>query len=78
MEKPFTWPRRHTGTAATTATGTLPTDIRAMEEVMEIMRDALVPPSPAAGPATAATARLPARLSFRELLLGVTLPDEFR
>ena len=80
VEDPFTWPGQdspgHHGHHGAPDGDTA--DIAVMEEVMAIMRDALVPPSPAAGPAAAATAQRSARLSFRELLLGVTLPDEFR
>jgi hypothetical protein len=81
VEDPFTWPGQdapgqhgqhgHDAPHGDTA------DITRMEEVMEIMRDALLVPSAAAGAVAAATVGRPARLAFRELLLGVTLPDEF-
>jgi hypothetical protein len=48
-----------------------------MEEVMEIMRTALTEPQRSADAIpTARIVRLPARLAFRELLLGVQVPDE--
>lgn len=49
-------------------------DVVVMEEVMGIMQKALQPP---ASPKLAADARVarPARIAFRDALLGVSLPD---
>jgi hypothetical protein len=61
VEEPFTWPGHHDH-------GHGDADVQLMEEVMTIMRDALTP--------TERAVNRPARLAFRELLLGVTLPED--
>jgi hypothetical protein len=82
VEQPFTWPGQDPhGGHGHHGHGAPPddtTDIGVMEEVMKIMRDALLGASPAATLAVAATVRGPARRAFRELLLGAVLPDELR
>jgi hypothetical protein len=74
VDKPFTWPGGHShghdGPHDEEA------DVRVMEEVMQVMRDALLGPAPAAPRTAVDTLRRPARLAFRELLLGVTLPED--
>jgi hypothetical protein len=76
-EKPFTWPTGHGGHDGHGHHPDPDADVRVMEEVMEIMRTALTEPQRSADAIpTAGVARLPARLAFRELLLGVTVPDE--
>jgi hypothetical protein len=76
-EKPFTWPTGHGGHDGHGHHPDPDADVRVMEEVMDIMRTALTEPQrPADAIPTAGVVRLPARLAFRELLLGVTVPDE--
>ena len=76
-EKPFTWPTGHGGHNGHGHHPDPDADVRVMEEVMEIMRTALTGPQRFADAIpTADVVRLPARLAFRELLLGVTVPDE--
>ncbi|MDQ3922835.1 MAG: hypothetical protein M3309_02720 [Actinomycetota bacterium] len=52
-------------------------DVRTMEEVMNIMMNVLEPPAPAiAAPEAEPRALLkPAKLAFRETLLGISVPD---
>jgi hypothetical protein len=73
VSDPFYWPspgHHHPGGGDTA--------VRVMEEVMGIMQKVLEPPAPAiATPSDAETrARLkPAKLAFRETLLGISVPD---
>ena len=77
-DKPFTWPAPHDGHHGHHGHGE-DADVRVMEEVMEIMRKALEgPPSPTATAPARDVLHQPARLAFRELLLGVALPDLLR
>jgi hypothetical protein len=70
VEHPFYWPRGQHGSHAHHGDHG---DVHVMEEVMGIMRDVLVPP-PGAAPSDAGRAAVvPARVAFREALLGVTL-----
>lgn len=75
VEQPFTWPAG--GQAAGGRGGPSQHedhDLQAMEEVVGIMRDVLTPPVPSG--AQAAPGRpVPARVAFRETVLGVTVPD---
>jgi hypothetical protein len=73
VSDPFYWPshgHHHTGGGDT--------DVRVMEEVMGIMQKVLEPPASAIGAPSDAEARArlkPARLAFRETLLGISVPD---
>jgi hypothetical protein len=49
-------------------------DIRVMEEVMDIMRKVLEPPAPAIAAGARAPLK-PAKLAFREALLGIDVPE---
>jgi hypothetical protein len=70
VESPFYWPgdsHGHDGHGA---------DVRVLEEVIGIMRDVLAPRADAVAPTEAArAAALPARLAFRDALLGVVFPE---
>jgi hypothetical protein len=71
--QPFYWPTAHHGHHDSHDDEA---DIRVMEEVMGIMKNVLAPPAPPAAPADATRALLtPARLAFRDALLGVSLPE---
>ena len=82
VEEPFTWPvahHGHNGHGGHNGNGSEhghDNDVSIMEEVMKIMRRSLE--GPAAPPSVSArdAVRKPARLAFRELLLGVSLPDQ--
>jgi hypothetical protein len=76
VEEPFTWPVAHHGHNGNGSEHGHDHDVSMMEEVMEIMRRSLE--GPAAPPSVSArdAVRKPARLAFRELLLGVSLPDQ--
>ena len=70
---PFYWPTRHHGPHGSHGDEA---DVRVMEEVMAIMKNTLQPPAPAAAPPDRAVSRpMPARLAFRDAILGVTLPE---
>jgi hypothetical protein len=77
-DEPFTFPTPHHGPPhGHGAHHGGDSDIRAMEEVMEIMRRSLEARSaPSEGAPARDLLRLPARLAFRELLLGVSLSEE--
>ena len=67
---PFYWPTDHHDPHDDVA------DVHVMEEVMDIMKNVLTPPAPPAAPADTTRAPLrPARLAFRDALLGVSLPE---
>jgi hypothetical protein len=72
-DKPFSWPapnHHHHGNGDE--------DVRTMEEVTAMMEKALRPPAPGASLAKTGIATRPARLAFREALLGVSLSDLLR
>lgn len=70
VEEPFYWPASHDDHRSHHDDA----DVRVMEELMDIMRQVLEAPSPAVAEATRAPL-LPARLAFRDALLGVGLPE---
>jgi hypothetical protein len=74
VEQPFYWPSAHDGHHGSHEEEA---DIRVMEEVMGIMSTVLEPPAPpAAAPSDATrTPLIPARLAFRDALLGVSLNE---
>lgn len=72
--QPFYWPpadHGHHGSHEHDA------DIRVMEQVMDIMKNVLMPPAPpaAAGRDAIRTPLMPARLAFRDVLPGISLPE---
>lgn len=71
---PFYWPSAHPGHPGSHEDQA---DIRVMEEVMGIMKNVLEapPPSAAAHLDAPRAPRMPARLAFRDALLGVGLPE---
>jgi hypothetical protein len=70
VEEPFYWPTSHDDHGSHHEDA----DVHVMEEVMDIMRQALEAPAPPLAEATRAPL-LPARVAFRDTLLGVSLPD---
>ena len=70
--QPFYWPAAHHGPHGSHEDEA---DVRVMEEVMGIMKNVLEPPAPLTAASAVRAVLRPAKLAFRDALLGVSLPE---